>query len=143
MLNMRIVRAPLSDEENSVVLSEYNRLTQGRIPPDEFLRWVSNSPEGPAWHAILQTDEGRIVGHTSVFPLRAGGAASRLVPGKSEYSFLHEDFRREKIRGYETAGRPAFIVLLDKLFQHCQEHGCALQDGQCAICVQEERRNDL
>jgi len=123
MLNMRIVRAPLSDQENSVILSEYNRLTGGRIPLEEFKRWVTESPEGPAWHAILQTDEGRIVGHTSVFPLRAGASASGIVPGKSEYSFLHEDFRKEKIRGHETVGRPAFITLLDKLFQHCHEQG--------------------
>jgi len=123
MLNMRITRAPLSEAENSVILSEYNRLTGGRIPLDEFVRWVTKSPEGPAWHAILQTDEGRIVGHTSVFPLRAGRSPSRIIPGKSEYSFLHEDFRKEKIRGYESAGRPAFIILLDQLFQHCHERG--------------------
>ena len=123
MLNMRIVRAPLSSQENSVILSEYNRLTGGRIPLEEFDRWVTKSPEGPAWHAILTADDGRIVGHTSVFPLRAGAPGSPIVPGKSEYSFLHEDFRKEKIRGCETAGRPAFLTLLDKLFQHCHEQG--------------------
>lgn len=30
---------------------------------------------------------------------------------------------KEKIRGQETAGRPAFITLLDRLFQHCHEQG--------------------
>src|SRR5215467_10152412 len=111
MLKMRIVRAPLSDPENCTILSEYNRLTGGRIPLNEFLRWVTESPEGPAWHAILESDDGRMVGHTSVFPLRANRNMPRLIPAKSEYSFLHEDFRREKIRGFETAGRPAFIIL--------------------------------
>jgi hypothetical protein len=71
----------------------------------------------------LETDEGRIVGHTSVFPVRAGQNHSNMIPAKSEYSFLHEDFRKEKIRGYESVSRPAFITLIDKLFQHCQEQG--------------------
>ena len=123
MLRMRIERGPLREEENRAVLTEYNRLTGGHIPLREFVHWVSNSPEGPAWHALLETDAGRIVGHTSVFPVRTANRESRLVPAKSEYSFLHEEFRKEKITGYETAGRPAFIILLDRLFQHCQEQG--------------------
>ena len=123
MLSMRIVRSPLTDSENVFILEEYNRLTGGRIPLDEFVHWVARSPEGPAWHAILETEEGRIVGHTSVFPFRTGQNHSAIIPGKSEYSFLHEDFRKEKILGYETISRPAFIILLDKLFQHCQEQG--------------------
>ena len=123
MLRMRIVRAPLGEEENKAILFEYNRLTCGNIPLGEFVHWLTNSPEGPAWQAILETQEGRIVGHTSVFPLSVAGRATGLVPAKSEYSFLHEDFRKEKIQDYETAGRPAFIILLDRLFQHCQEQG--------------------
>ena len=123
MLSMRITRAPLSPEENEVILGEYNRLTGAKIPLHEFVHWVQNSPEGPAWHAILETDDGRIVGHTSVFPLRTEYGERRLIPAKSEYSFLHEDFRREKIRGYETVSRPAFIILLDALFKHCQDFG--------------------
>jgi hypothetical protein len=123
MLRMRIVRAPLRDEENQAILHEYNRLTGGQIPLPEFAHWTTKSPDGPSWHAILETEEGRIVGHTSVFPLRIKNRGAKLIPAKSEYSFLHEDFRKEKIQGYEIAGRPAFIILLDRLFQHCQEQG--------------------
>lgn len=90
---------------------------------NEFLRWVRDSPEGPAWHALLQTDEGRIVGHTSVLPLRARYRETHLVAAMSEYSFLHEDFRKLKIRGYENLSKPPFIILLDHLFQHCQREG--------------------
>jgi hypothetical protein len=123
MLNLRLARGPLRSDENEVILREYNRLTSSRIPMNEFVNWVQKSPAGPAWHAILETDEGRIVGHTSLFPFRTEYGGPQLVPAKSEYSFLHEDFRKEKIRGFENASRAAFIVLLDQLFQHCQREG--------------------
>lgn len=123
MLNLRLMRGPLRDEENDAILREYNRLTASRIPMDEFANWVQKSPAGPAWHAILETDEGRIVGHTSLFPFRTQYGGPELIPAKSEYSFLHEDFRKDKIRGFEKASRAAFVVLLDQLFQHCQREG--------------------
>lgn len=121
MLNFRIARSPLPDRDNEQILSEYNRLTSARIPLSEFVRWVQQGPAGPAWHAILETDEGRIVGHTSVFPLRSASPA--LVPAKSEYSFMHEDFRSAKIRGLENVSKPVFIIILDQLFQHCMAEG--------------------
>ena len=123
MLNMRMVSSPLSDEEYRTILAEYNRLTSAGIPMNEFLRWVRDSPEGPAWHALLQTDEGRVVGHTSVLPIRARLGDRQMVTAMSEYSFVHEDFRKLKIRGYETVSRPTFIILLDELFKHCQKEG--------------------
>jgi hypothetical protein len=123
MLNIRITRGPLRDAENHVILSEYNRLTGVQIPMEEFAHWVQASPAGAAWHALLETDDGRIVGHTSVFPLRVAYENGQLIPAKSEYSFVHEDSRKEKIRGYETVSRPAFIILLDQLFQHAQQQG--------------------
>jgi len=124
MLNMRIARGPLKEDEYAAILTEYNRLTSADIPMDEFLRWVQASPDGPAWHAILETDEGRIVGHTSVLPVRAGLQDKYLISGMSEYSFVHEDFRKIKIKGMESVGRPTFIILLDHLFRHCIQQGC-------------------
>lgn len=123
MLNMRIERSPLKEGENRAILDEYNRLTGVGIPLQEFVHWVNDSPAGPAWHAILETDDGRIVGHTSVFPFRTTCGSGEITPAKSEFSVLHEDFRKEKIRGHENAGKPAFIFLLDHLFRHCQELG--------------------
>jgi len=123
MLKMRIERAPLKDHENRVILDEYNRLSNARIPMEEFLHWVRDNPAGPAWHAILETQEGRIVGHTSVFPVRTGYRGGEVIPAKSEYSLLHEDFRKEKVAGYENSGKPAFILILDQLFKHCQQLG--------------------
>jgi len=123
MLSMRIERAPLSDTANRAILDGYNRLTKSNIPTNEFVHWVRENPAGPAWHALLETAEGRIVGHTSVFPLRTGFGSGSVVPAKSEYSFLHEDFRKEKVEGYENASKPPFIILLDQLFKHCQGQG--------------------
>ena len=123
MLNMRIVRGPLGQREYSEILDGYNRLTQANIPMKEFLRWVQDSPEGPAWHAILEADEGQIVGHTSVLPIRAGFRDKWLMSGMSEYSFVLENFRKIKIKGMEGVSRPTFIILLDHLFQHCIQQG--------------------
>jgi hypothetical protein len=123
MLNLRLARGPLKSEENDAILREYNRLTSSHIPMNEFMNWVQKSPAGPAWHAMLETGEGQIIGHTCLFPLRTHYDARRLIPAKSEYSFLHEDFRKQKIRGIENASRAAFVVLLDQLFQHCQREG--------------------
>jgi hypothetical protein len=123
MLRMRIVRAPLSENENQVILSEYNRLTGGSIPMNEFLHWVDKNPAGKAWHAILETEESRIVGHTSVFPLRTSFEGGAMIPAKSEYSFMHEDFRKEKVHDHAQGGKSAFILLLDGLFKHCNTEG--------------------
>ena len=120
---MQIVRAPLEQSEYKTILTEYNRLTGAEIPMPEFVRWVKDSPDGPAWHALLRTEQGRIVGHTSVLPLRATIGPTQLTAAMSEYSFVHEDFRKLKIKGYEEVSRPTFIILLDQLFQHCQNQG--------------------
>src|SRR5215470_888532 len=122
MLNMRIVRSPLAEPHNEAILREYNRLASVCIPMNEFVHWVQKGPEGPAWHAMLETDDGRVVGHTSVFPLRAA-YRSPSMPAKSEYSFLHEDFRSAKVREFESLARPAFVILIDRLFQHCYAQG--------------------
>jgi hypothetical protein len=121
VLNLRIVRGPLTPAESGVILREYNRLTHSRIPIDEYLNWVERSPAGPAWHALLETDEGRVVGHTSLFPFPTQYDARPLIPAKSEYSFMLEDFRKEKIAGYEKAARATFVVMLDELFQRGQK----------------------
>ncbi|GAC1635132.1 MAG: hypothetical protein NVS9B14_11990 [Candidatus Acidiferrum sp.] len=122
MLDLRIVRSPLSDSENRQILSEYNRLTKARIPLSEFEHWVQKSPAGPAWHAILQTAEGRVVGHTSLIPLKTFFAGEALIPAKSEFSFVHEDFRSAKINGFEK-GRIKFLVIVNELFAHCIKEG--------------------
>jgi hypothetical protein len=118
MLRLRIVRSPLKREENEAILRDYNRLTNSRIPVEEFKRWVTDSPAGPAWHAILDTEDGRIVGHTSLIPLKTAYGGPGFVPAKSEYSFVHEDFRSTPIKGFENVKRAKFMILVDQLFQY-------------------------
>jgi hypothetical protein len=118
MLRLRIVRSPLRLEENEAILRDYNRLTTSEIPLAEFERWVKDGPAGPAWHAILENDEGRIVGHTSLIPLRASSGGPSFIPAKSEYSFVHEDFRSTPIQGFENVKRAKFLILVDQLFQY-------------------------
>jgi len=122
MLDLRIVRSPLTDSENGQILSEYNRLTKARIPLREFEHWVQKGPAGPAWHAILQTAESRIVGHTSLIPLKTSYSHDRLIPAKSEFSFVHENFRSSKINGFER-GRIKFLVIVNELFAHGIKQG--------------------
>lgn len=123
MLRMRIERAPLTHKENRAILEHYNRLTGGQIPLNEFIHWVQENPSGYAWHGILETEDGQVVGHTSAFPLRTAHGGGMLVPAKSEYSFMHEEFRKEKVAGFESAGRPPFVILLDRLLTQCREQG--------------------
>jgi hypothetical protein len=123
VLNLRITRGPLEKRENEEILGEYNRLTHSAIPMNEFVHWVTSGPLGPAWHAILETDSRRIVGHTSLIPLKTSHNNPNLTPAKSEYSFTHEDFRSTPIRGFETVKRAKFLILVDQLFQHGKSLG--------------------
>lgn len=117
MLQLKIERGPLSITQNSEILAEYNRLTRSRIPLREYLNWVERSPAGTAWHGTLTTDQGRLVGHTSIFPFTTLYGVKRLTPAKSEYSFVHEDFRTMRVRSFENSALPPFMILLGELLR--------------------------
>ena len=123
VLDLRIVRGPLNPQEDEAILSQYNRLASANIPMEAYLRWVRQSPEGPAWHALLQTRDREIVGHTSLFPFRGLFGGQRMVVAKSEYSFIREEFRAAKIRGYEQSGRLKNLIYIDELFRRCRSEG--------------------
>lgn len=123
MLNLRTVRGPLEAAEDESILADYNRLTSAPIPLGDFRHWVRDSPEGPVWHAILETDEGRIVGHFSLIPLRAQHDGNNLLAAKTEYFFVHEDFRPEKVRGFENSILSCAILVLSQLYQDCHASG--------------------
>ncbi|HEY0704001.1 MAG TPA: hypothetical protein VGD60_14630 [Candidatus Acidoferrales bacterium] len=123
MLSLRIVRGPLQETENEIILTQYNRLTNSRIPMNEFVRWIQHGPEGPAWHALLETEDGSIVGHTSMIPLKTRQNSATMTPCKSEYSFIGEEFRASKIRGFEKSARPKFLTLVDQMIRHCAGEG--------------------
>jgi hypothetical protein len=125
MLNLRIVRGPLKDAEEEQVLREFNRLTGSAIADGEFRRWVRDSPDGPAWHAVLETDDAKVVGHFCLIPLRARHRGKQMCAARTEYFFVHEDFRREKVRGFENSFKPCGLLLLDLLYRHCRDQGWA------------------
>jgi GNAT superfamily N-acetyltransferase len=121
MLNFKITRGPLQPDEDEVIVREYSRLTGTSIPVQDFRRWVQQGPAGPAWHALLRADDGRIVGHASVIPLLAVRNAELVSAAKAEYFFVHEDFRRTQIRGLERGLMPAAALLLARLYTHYQQ----------------------
>lgn len=122
-MTLKIARSPLDASQSQVILEHYNCLTSSRIPLREFLHWLQNGPEGPAWHAILEGEDGSIVGHSSVIPLRARFNGKRIVAGKSEYSFILEEYQSAKFRGFENVSGPRNAFMIQKLFEHCKERG--------------------
>ncbi len=122
-LSLRVVQGPLEPRQNEVILSEYNRLTSSQIPMEDFLHWVQDSPAGPSWHAIFETDEGQIVGHSCLIPLRGHCNGRWQVSAKSEYGFILEPFRTAKVHGFENVSLPRHIILLDQLFRQCRSQG--------------------
>src|SRR5262249_45120182 len=86
-------------------------------------RWVQQGPEGPAWHAVLETKDAGIVGHSCLIPLRAEIDGRRIVAAKSEYSFLLDEYRTVKIRGVDNSGPLRNLVVIDRLFRHCRAEG--------------------
>jgi GNAT superfamily N-acetyltransferase len=123
MLNLRIVRGPLSAAEDETILREFNRLTKSTIGLVDFQRWIRDSPDGPAWHAILETDDSQLVGHFCLIPLVARHQGRVICSARTEYFFVHEDFRREKVRGFVNSFMPCGLLLLDRLYRHCRSEG--------------------
>lgn len=122
-VRLRIVRGPLTAGENESILAQYKSLASADISFPQFLRWIQDSPEGPAWHAILETPEGEIVGHTSLIPMRASYDGRSFIAAKSEYSFIREEYRAAKIRGFEQTGRLKNLIYVDELFRRCRAEG--------------------
>lgn len=122
-MTLRVMRGPLDMWKNKVILRHYNRLAGTNIPIREYLRWIQEGPEGPAWHVLLQDEASRIVGHSSVIPLRCRFGERQILAGKSEYSFILEEYRSAKIRGFENLGKPRNAIMVHELFQRCQAEG--------------------
>jgi hypothetical protein len=134
LLNLRILRGPLAPHQEQTILGEFNRLTRSAIPLDDFRRWVCDPPEGPACHAILETDDGRIVGHFCLIPLGAHYNGRRITAARTEYFFVHEDFRSRPVRGFHNPLSSCAILLLNQLYRHCTELGW----GPCIVSASEK-----
>src|SRR5262249_36836732 len=105
----------------------------------EFLHWVQGGPAGPAWHAILESDAGEIVGHCAVIPMRGRYGEKSLVAGKAEYAFILPEYQAAKIRGFESLGKPRNVILIRELFQRCTDEGI----GPLFISTSAIRRRSL
>jgi hypothetical protein len=122
MLNLRLLRGPLSPEQKERIRTEYNRLASTRVPPENLQRWVEDSPAGPALHALLETDDSVIVGHCCLFPFPMDSSGTRLTVAKAEYFFVGENYRSERVRGLESP-KPAALLLLEQLYRRGLQEG--------------------
>ena len=123
LLSLRILRGPLDAHQEETILAEFNRLTDSAIPLEDFRRWVRDAPEGPACHAILETDDSRPVGHICLVPLAIERDGQKIIAARTEYFFVHEDFRASKVRGFQNSAFSSAILLLDQLYRHWSQHG--------------------
>jgi hypothetical protein len=123
ILRLRLARGPLVADQAESILTKYNQLTQSKIPMEEFRHWIQDGPEGPAWHALLETEDGQTAGHLCLIPFRSNWHGRKKIVAKAEYFFVEEQCRSMRVKGFEDSCKPAAILLLDQLYRHCQAQG--------------------
>lgn len=123
MLSLHIVRGPLDETLNLAILNGYTGLSGATVTPENFLRWMQQSPDGPALHALLKTENGNIAGHCSLYPVPMNIAGERATIAKAEYLFVKEEFRKETVQGYEGSMKPAALLLLENLYKSARDLG--------------------
>jgi hypothetical protein len=123
MLNLRIVRGSLQADQDEAILRKYNKLTSSTISIEEFRHWVQSGPEGPAYHALLETEDRQIAGHICLIPFRTKWSGETIVTAKAEYFFVEEKYRSLAVKGFENSFKPPAILLLDQLYRHCRDQG--------------------
>lgn len=138
-MTLKIVRGPLEAATNRVILRHYNRLASVDIPLADYLHWVQDGPDGPAWHVLLENEASEIVGHSSVIPLRCSVGGKQILAGKSEYSFILEEYRSAKIRGFENLAKLKNAIMVHQLFLRCQAEGL----GPLLISTSSTRQRSL
>lgn len=99
----------------------YARLTSSEIRLDNFRRWLSASPSGPALHAVLRTAAGTIAAHMALFPFPLWIFGRAVTAAKGEYFFVAPEYRRAVVRGCESAGQPPALILLQALYRAARE----------------------
>lgn len=55
--------------------------------------------------------------------MRANYGGHSFIAAKSEYSFIREEYRASKIRGFEGSGRLRNLIYVDELFRRCRSEG--------------------
>lgn len=123
MLTLHIIRGPLDENLNLAILNGYTALTRATVSAENFRRWMQHSPEGPALHAVLKSQNGAIAGHCCLFPFPLNVGGRRVTAAKAEYFFVKTEFRREAVLGYEGSVKPAAVVLLECLYRSGKQLG--------------------
>jgi hypothetical protein len=123
LLSLRIVRGPLTANQDEEIVRKYNQLTSSHIPIEEFRRWAANGPEGPAWHGLLEPEDGKIGGHICLIPFRTNRRGQKRIIAKAEYFFVEEQYRSMRVKGFEGSFKPPAILQLDQLYRHCLAEG--------------------
>jgi hypothetical protein len=123
MLTLHIVRGPLDDNLNPAILNGYTELARATVSAENFRRWMQRSPEGPALHAVLKSQNGAIAGHCCLFPFPLNVRGRRVTAAKAEYFFVKTEFRKEAVLGHEGSVKPAAVLLLEGLYRSGKELG--------------------
>jgi hypothetical protein len=63
----------------------------------------------------------------------------KILAGKSEYSFILDEYRSAKIRGFERLAKPRNAIMVHQLFQRCQAEGL----GPLLISTSSTRQRSL
>ncbi len=123
MLSLSILRGPLDESLSVAILQGYTELAGATVSSHNFRRWTQQSPAGPALHAILKTDDGRLAGHCCLFPIPMAVGRTRFIVGKAEYFFVRSEFRKQAVHGHEKSMKPAAVLLLEYLYSSGSELG--------------------
>lgn len=122
-LRLRVMRGPLALAERTKVLSEYNRLTGNRVAVQEFRRWTELSPSGPAFHALLETPEGRIAAHCALVPFPLQGPQGSITVAKEQYLFWSDEYRPESLRDLPGSEKSPAALVLEQLYARASQQG--------------------
>lgn len=123
MLSLSIRKGPLDNSLNAAILRGYIELAHAKVSPENFRRWMQESPCGPALHAILTADNGKLAGHCCLFPIPMARDGERTTIAKAEYFFLRSEFRKETVHGFDKSIKPASILLLESLYRSGSQFG--------------------
>jgi hypothetical protein len=122
-LTLRLSRGPLLPARRSALLAEYTRVTGLRVTVQNFARWAEESPDGPALHALLETRDGRLVGHCCLVPFRMQMSGRDVTVGVPRYFFVTSDYESERVRGYEVSNQSVETTILAQLYGHAASEG--------------------
>lgn len=89
----------------------------------EFRRWTEQGPAGPAIHALLEGNDGRIVAHCCLLPLPLQGPEGSLTVAKEHYFFVSENYRSQLVADFESCTKPAVALLLEQLHERAAQLG--------------------